>query len=726
MAEKTPEQHIKELEAALRQLREMELPEEKLKSFKQQVEDMTKHFKENLPEAVSNSNVLLKQMKKVLIEVSDAGTQFDISLKRAFKTMTGVEDASHTLIGSFAKLATESGGLDKIQKKLADRFEKTFTGLNIGVSIARKVVESTIAMTKEIDSQTAALNKSIGAGGEYNVELRKLEQSNRNLGITIGELGETYKTLINTFSEFGLMSETQRAAIAETTAQFEKFGVATASTSQILQKGTKVLGLTADQALDMEKQVIATAHALGEDLGGAAADLAAALPKLAAFGANATEIFKNLQIQSKNTGLEISELISISEQFMTFDAAAGAAGRLNAVLGTQMFDTMQMLQAQMEGPDAFAKLMSEQLQASVGDFETLDVFQQRAIANAMGLSVEQVRAMVQGEEAANTATDAMKRHNLTQDEMNELMAAGRGFAEELKIMMAEFAIAVQPLMTGLVTALRFMNGLLNDAPGIIKILTIAAVAFGTKFLIKLVATKVALIAETAAWGRLTAAVHRNTAAKSANAAAGFTGPVQPGMGTQMGLPFGTRAPAPAPRAGGRGFPKGAGLALGGVLAGQALAYGAEEGSTRQKAGGILSGAASGAMMGSFLGPWGAGIGGAIGGLMGAFQEGTDAYPGGPLFNVAGEAGPEMIVPPPGSAIINNANTKALARGQGSQGSKEVVLAVNNLSKKMDQVISAIKASGNAVIEMDGREVGRAINEHFGAPGSKPLRNVSGR
>ena len=706
--------------------RELDLADEKMKAFETRLKHVLDDMKKELPNAVSNAVQLFKDMGKAIKSVTDAEKQLDLSLKRTIKSITGVEDASYTLIGSFAKLASESDGLDKVQKTLAERFKKTFTSLNIGVSIARKVTESTIRMAKEIDSQTAALNRSIGAGGKYNAELITLERSNRNLGITIGELGETYKTLINTFSEFTLMSKTQRTAIVDTTAQFEKFGVASASTSQILQKGTKVLGLTADQALDMEKQVIATAHALGEDMGGAAADLAAALPKLAAFGANTTEIFKNLQIQSKNTGLEISELISISEQFMTFDAAAGAAGRLNAVLGTQMFDTMQMLQAQMEGPDAFAKLMSQQLQAAVGDFETLDVFQQRAIANAMGLSVEQVRAMVQGEAAANTATDAMKRHGLSQEEMNELMAKGRSAAEELKIMMSEFAIAVQPLMTSLAVVLRKINGLLNATPGIFKILTIAAIGFGIKFLASLAATALKLVAETRLWGGLTAAIHRNTQAKSANAAVmrSATSP------TGYRGPGGRFAAAPA-RGIGRGARMMGGLKLGGGLAALATVAEISGGGDVSEAVGSGIGGTAGAALGSILGPLGFMAGGAIGSwagrkLGGLFQEGTDAYPGGPLLNIAGEAGPEMIVPPPGSAIINNANSRAIARSAGGKGSKEVVSAINNLNRKMDQVISAIRDSGGAVIELDRREVGRAINEHFGAPGSKPLRNVSGR
>ena len=78
----------------------------------------------------------------------------------------------------------------------------------------------------------------------------------------------------------------------------------------------------------------------------------------------------------------MGELIGISEGFMTFEAASRAAGNLNAVLKTQVFDTMSLLEAQLQGPDAFAKVLQEQLQAAGGDFEALNVFEKQAIANA--------------------------------------------------------------------------------------------------------------------------------------------------------------------------------------------------------------------------------------------------------------------------------------------------------------------------------------------------------
>ena len=728
----TAEDIKKLLEQFQGRLDSLELPDKKVKEFRTQIEGLLHVLETKGDSAVSSVNDALASMVKTVEETGNAGEKFSRSLNRLLKSITGVEDASHTLIGSFAALAKEEGGLVGIQKKLAKSFEKTFSTFNVGVSIARKVTESTITLAKEIDSQTAAFNRSIGAGGKYNKELQGLEYANRSLGIRIGDVANSYSSLIGTFSEFTLMSQSQREAIAQATAQFDKFGIASASTAQVLETGTKVLGLSAEQALNMEKQVIATANAMGQDLGQAVADLASALPKLAAFGDRTTEVFENLQIQSKNTGLAIDELIGISEQFMTFNDAARAAGNLNAVLGTQMFDTMQMLRAQMKGPDAFAKLMSEQLQAAVGDFDTLDVFQQGAIANAAGLSVAQVRAMVEGQEAANKATDAMKRHNLTQEEMNELMAAGRGFAEELKILFSGFAIAVQPALTYMVGAMRGFNTLMQGTPNLLRpiaaFFSVILVAGIAKAIVKIGAQTIAIATQIPVVNSLAAAWRRVSDARGTGGIGPMHGPdpaptrgSSPGfLGRNMlGATRGARALS--------GLKLGGGFAALGTLA--EIGAGGDKseaiGSGIGSAGGAALGAALGGPLGMMAGGWlGGKAGRAIGGM---FASGTDTYPGGPLLNVAGESGPELIIPPPQSAIINNKNTERLRQpSMSKQGSKEVVSAINSLNKKMDQVIGAIRASGGAVIELDKREIGRTINEHFGAPGSKPLRNVSGR
>ena len=68
-----------------------------------------------------------------------------------------------------------------------------------------------------------------------------------------------------------------------------------------------------------------------------------AMPKLAAFGDESTSVFKSLQVNARAAGMEVSDVLSIVEQFDTFDGAAQAVGRLNAILGGPFLDSLKMV-----------------------------------------------------------------------------------------------------------------------------------------------------------------------------------------------------------------------------------------------------------------------------------------------------------------------------------------------------------------------------------------------
>ena len=127
------------------------------------------------------------------------------------------------------------------------------------------------------------------------------------------------------------------------------------------------------------------------------------------------------------------------------------------------------------------------------------------------------------------------------------------------------------------------------------------------------------------------------------------------------------------------------------------------------------------MFGSMFGVPGALVGGALGGLGGAlglFAEGTDSTPRGPA--IVGEEGPELLVPSPGSAVVNNSTMTALANGAGGGDNAAVVAAVRALGAKMDTMITKLGNGGDFVMQVNNREFGRVINEHLGEDGFHPI------
>jgi len=104
------------------------------------------------------------------------------------------------------------------------------------------------------------------------------------------------------------------------------------------------------------------------------------------------------------------------------------------------------------------------------------------------------------------------------------------------------------------------------------------------------------------------------------------------------------------------------------------------------------------------------------------QDGIDATnpEGDPIL--VGEKGPEVLVAPPHSAVINNTTMTALAE-QGAAGgggdNAAVLAAVNAQTQAIVSALTALNFSPSIVIGKD--KIGKVINEHLGEEGSAPIR-----
>ena len=404
--------------------------------------EQTRYLKENT-EAIKSANEEKERTKKI-------EDNFSSALGRTIKTLTGVTDASDTLVGSFLSFASEAESASEIVDEMKGVFTNMTSAFNVGTSIVRKLGEATFALAMANDKATAAFNKASGAAGAYDSELVALEASNVQHGLSTADMGASYGALQSSLSGFGVMAESERVRLGELGAQFAAIGVSGADFAGTLETMTMGFGMSTQAATGMQKEAMALAQTLGKDVGQVLSEMNAALPQLASYGSDAVDMFFDLEKQAQKTGMAVGELIGIAGNYRTFDSAAEAAGNLNAVLGTQLFSTMGLLESQLEGPEAVLEHITDNLHASISDYDSLSTFEKDSIANAAGIETSQLNQIMNAKNMSKEEKDRAKS-------LEDSMAAGRSLGEELAIFARNFAIGITPAMNFLVASFQVIN-----------------------------------------------------------------------------------------------------------------------------------------------------------------------------------------------------------------------------------------------------------------------------
>jgi len=287
-------------------------------------------------------------------------------------------------------------------------------------------------------------------------------------------------------------------------------------------------------------------------------------------------------------------------------------------------------------------------------------------------------------------------------------------AEEFKILMAEFAVAIQPtfeifkhIIGWFSTGLQFLNKWTLGFGGLALIVGGLAVKF------VLAAAKVAIM-NSALAARIpilaTIAAEWNAIA-IAKARAGEGTGLQ-GLGPKPANAFGSGGSLMPPRTAGRFAGAGKWLGRAGGVMGVGMgAYNVATSENKWKTFGKgLLGAGAGFLVG---GPMGAAAGFGIGS---SFDNGGGVGGTGPM--PATVHGGEAVVPIQRTPAAENLASMVAERSGGGDNAA-VLAAVNAQTQAIVSALGAIKFDPSIVIGKD--KIGKVINEHLGEPGSAPLR-----
>jgi len=412
------------------------------------------------------------------------------SLGRAEATISNVFDAQHgvALAAHDFRAALDAG-------------EGSAFALAKAIEASSGMFDSILGSIKdvvmEVHTAEYAFKRAFQMPEELNDRLVENYKSLNQFGVSMEEASEATGELINNVTDFTMASAAQQDSLVKTTALLNEVGVAANDVATGVQVSMKIFGQSIGEAENTSLELAATARALQVVPGQLAAEYAKMGPELAKFGQEGTKTFKELARIQKLTGMEMGKVLHIAGKFDTFEDAAESTGKLNAALGGNFVNAMDMLM------DTDPVSRFDTIRGAIEDaglsFDTMSYYQKQFYTEALGLSdVGDLALMLSGR--TDLMTDATNKSAESYEEQAERAKAVQDIQDKLRIILAENAqsfIHLAEVAAGFLT-------FLSDNMWIVKTLTVILGVLATAQIALSIANTTVAVTEAAMGGSMKA------------------------------------------------------------------------------------------------------------------------------------------------------------------------------------------------------------------------------
>jgi hypothetical protein len=376
-----------------------------------------------------------EQLKQMIAKLKAAGkntTDLEGHLQSLKKPIQGAKNAVDNLSSALETAESAGSGLFN-----------TLSGANWDLSI-----QGVISFANEMSTLTSEMNKATGAAGKLGPAMANQRDVIGGLAARYSDLTQNMTAVFNNMTDFSKLAPTVQGQIAGMAFQLSKLGIGAEETAKNLDIMTKSMGLSADQAMKTQMDIAKTARSLGVAPKKLSADFAAAAPKLTQYGNKAFEVFKKLAGQAKATGMEMNKLLDITAQFDTFEGAAEATAKLNAVMGTQLNSVDLLMASEADR----ITMLKEGVNATGKSWEAMGRWEKKALAAAATSGDMEAAARMFGtsmEDMAD-AEAAADPGLVSQQELTKAIQAGVSRAEAFEAMLegiqSRLAKGIMPLV----------------------------------------------------------------------------------------------------------------------------------------------------------------------------------------------------------------------------------------------------------------------------------------
>lgn len=437
---------------------------EEVKLMKQAAESGAEEL-ENLENQISKTDNLIEK-RKIAIQIAQKQLQMAIA--------AGTLDAAQIEAARkyIKELKEELDLLEKKQKTTAKIVENLSKGTKEVLALVNtlslgslEAVRSIFTLSgwgqraAEVMQKTANANSvlaaTVGKVGEAGLAFSEnFSKGLSNYGVTITEAAGAYSELFKTYSGFSNLDTTTRENLAKTTATLKNLNISASDVGKNFDIITKSLGYAEADMERINTELRAQAVGAGIDQAKMVKEFASSMDRLAVYGQRAPEIYARLQKAAKHLGMELSSLNGIvGEQFDTFENSARAAGKLNALLGGNYLNSVEMMNATEEDRIVILK---RSLEASGKNFASLNRWEQKAIAASLGIKNLSEANNLLGKSSWELEA-AMAEAAAKEEDMNKAKEQAAELQTRLNAIMLDFFKIIEPLVSRVESFIKWLS-----------------------------------------------------------------------------------------------------------------------------------------------------------------------------------------------------------------------------------------------------------------------------
>ena len=254
-------------------------------------------------------------------------------------------------------------------------------GFAVLAGAAIGLTNTMISLVFQLDEASKGFMATTGASQTMAKSIMEDRQRMQELGVSIDGVYEAHIALRSEMTEFSMMSSQMQRDVANTGALLELQGVSLSDYAKATQMGVKAFGMSGREAAGASRELNSLARQIGVTPQQMAQDFASSSEQLAAFGSTGVKAFKDMALVSKTTGLEIDKLLRISEGFDTFEGAATQAGKLNAALGGNFVNALDLMMA--KEPAKRFEMIRDAVLRTGKTFDDMDYFERKFYVGAI-------------------------------------------------------------------------------------------------------------------------------------------------------------------------------------------------------------------------------------------------------------------------------------------------------------------------------------------------------